>query len=222
MRIPLGAALSLVAILLMASPGPAQFGSRAGSIAGVFSPVVGQGAAYEMTTARDNKKQQMEIAITGKEEVAGKTAYWMEYSMTGMPQGMGASKVLMSVSGDQTVTMRMVARMNNEVVEMDMNLPMMQNRPKSSPADVRHDAERVGTETITVPAGTFTCEHWRAKDGSGDFWISDKVRPLGLVKTVSKDTSLVLLKQITDAKTKLPPPYKKFDIQEMMRQQQHP
>lgn len=69
-------------------------------------------------------------------------------------------------------------------------------------------------------AGTFTCEHRRTKDGTGDYWISDKVRPLGLVKRVGKDSSMVLLRQITGAKTKLPPPYKEFDPIEMMRQRQ--
>jgi hypothetical protein len=215
--------MSLGTILLAASSLPAQFGARTPSFGGVFAPIVGEGAAYEMTSAKDNKKMQMEMAITGKEEFEGKTGYWMEYSMSGMPQGMGTSKVLMSLSGDQTVTMRMVTRMGNDVIEMDMNMPMMKNRPTTAPADARHSAERVGTETITVPAGTFACEHWRAKDGSSDFWISEKVRPMGLVKMVGKDSSMVLVRQITGATTKLPPPYKKFDMQEMMRQQQqHP
>ncbi|HEV1996118.1 MAG TPA: hypothetical protein VGR03_17425 [Candidatus Acidoferrum sp.] len=148
----------------------------------------------------------------------------MATSVLGLPQGGGTFKMLMSVNGDQTVTMRMVTRMGNDVIEMDMNMPMMKNRQTPSPADARHGAERVGTETITVPAGTFACEHWRANDGTSDFWISDKVRPMGLVKTVGKDSSMVLLRLITDAKTKLPPPYKKFDPMEMMRQQQqqHP
>jgi hypothetical protein len=223
MRIRISLAGTAVAILLLSSAAPAQFGGRTPSFGGVFAPVVGEGAAYEITTAKDNKKMQMEMAITGKEEFEGKMGFWMEYSMSGMPQGMGSSKVLMSLSGEQTVTMRMVTRMGTDVIEMDLNMPMMQNRQKTSPADVRKTAERVGSETITVPAGTYTCEHWRAKDGTGDFWISDKVRPMGLVKMTGKDSSMVLLRQITGATTKLPPPYKKFDMQEMMRQsQQHP
>ncbi len=223
MRVRVSAARTATVVLLLSSTALAQFGPRMPSMGGVFSPAVGEGAAYEVTTARDNKKMQMEMAITGKEEYQGKTGYWMEYSFTDPKQGAMASKMMVSLNGDQTTTMRMVMRMGTEVVEMDMNMPMMQSRQKTTPADVRQSAERVGTETITVPAGTFACEHWRAKDGSGDYWISEKVRPMGLVKTVNKDSSMVLLRQITDAKTKLPPPYKKFDPMEMMRQQQqHP
>ena len=224
MRIPLARVISLAAIFLTASTAPAQFGGRPPSFGGVFAPSVGEGAAYEVTTNKDNKKMQMEMAITGKEEYEGKTGYWMETTMLGTPQGPVTTKMLIALNGDQTTTTRMVMRMGADVVEMDMNMPMMKNRQTTSPADVRHSGERVGTETITVPAGTFACEHWRAKDGTSEYWISEKVKPMGLVKTVSKDSSMVLLRQITDAKTKLPPPYKKFDPMEMMRQQQqqHP
>ncbi len=218
------AARTATVVLLLSSTTLAQFGPRMAIMGGAFSPVVGEGAAYEVTTARDNEKRQMEVAITGKEEYQGKTGYWMEYSFTDAKQRAMASKMMVSLNGDQTTTMRIVMRMGTEVVEMDMNNPMMQrSQQKTSPADVRRSAERVGTETITVPAGIFACEHWRAKDGSGDYWISEKVRPMGLVKTAGKDSSMVLLRQITGAKTKLPPPYKKFDPMSMMRpQQQHP
>jgi hypothetical protein len=199
-----------------------QMGRGIPGMKGMLTFTVGAGAEYEMTS-KDSKKQRLEIAITGTEQVEGKTAYWMEYSMLDeKPQPVNV-KMLVAANSDQSVTSRMVMRMGNEVVEMNMDLPMMKGQ-NSSPTDVRQSAERVGSESITVPAGTFVCEHWRAKDGSGDYWISDKVRPMGLVKSVSKDGSMILARVFTGATTKLPPPYKKFDPMEMMRQQQqeHP
>jgi len=41
-----------------------------------------------------------------------------------------------------------------------------------------------------------------------------------LVKSVSKDTSMVLARQITDAKTNITGPVKPFDPMQMMQQQQ--
>jgi hypothetical protein len=209
-------------ILLVPSAARAQMGRSIPGIKGVFTPIVGAGAEYEMI-GKDSKKQRMEIAITGSEQIDGKTAYWMEYAMPDAKAPAGNVKMLVALNADKTITSRMVMRMGSEVVEMDMNLPMMKSQQTSSPTDLRQTAERVGTENITVPAGTFVCEHWRAKDGSGEYWISDKVRPLGIVKSTGKDGSLVLTRVFTDATTKLPPPYKKFDPMEMMRQQQqHP
>ena len=65
-------------------------------------------------------------------------------------------------------------------------------------------AVRVGVESITVPAGTFRCEHWRAKDGSGDAWLSSNVVPYSLVKAVDKDGgTAVLTSTLNNAKSHL-------------------
>jgi hypothetical protein len=81
----------------------------------------------------------------------------------------------------------------------------MGNRGGAPPApaktDFREGGERVGSESVTTPAGTFDCEHWRNKDGSGDVWFSSKVAPWGLVKTTSPNNSMTLIKVITDAKS---------------------
>ena len=86
--------------------------------------------------------------------------------------------------------------------------------------DMNDKAEVVGTESVTVPAGTFTCQHYRMKDGSGDVWISEKVGPWGLVKAVDKGQTIVLNKAITDGKDHITGTPKKFDPMEMMRNRQ--
>ena len=85
------------------------------------------------------------------------------------------------------------------------------------PANIAENAELVGTESVTVPAGTFSCQHYHMKDGSGDGWISDKVTPWGLVKSQGKDSTIVLTKVITDAKDRITGTPTKFDPMQMMR-----
>ena len=83
------------------------------------------------------------------------------------------------------------------------------------------DWHSVGTETITVPAGTFSCEHWRNDKNKSDIWTSDKVTPFGMVKSVSGhgDTQ-VLVKILDNATDRITGPVKQFDMQEMMQQMQ--
>jgi hypothetical protein len=88
------------------------------------------------------------------------------------------------------------------------------------PQDIHDKADLIGTESVTVPGGTFTCEHYRAKDGTGDVWLSDKVSPWGLVKMQDKTRTMVLTKAITDAKDHITGTPKKFDPMQMMRQSQ--
>ena len=79
---------------------------------------------------------------------------------------------------------------NNQLTQIDVDsLP------------VNHDAftkdlakwHQVGSESVTVPAGTFSCDHWAKDDGSGDIWVSSQVAPMGMVKSVDKNDTTVLV-----------------------------
>src|SRR4029077_1313134 len=210
----------IFAALALAMPLAAQmFGPKPPTLSGIWHPVVGTGAAYEMT--KDGKKNEMEITIVGKEDVDGKTAFWLEMAMTDQRTSQTVYvKNLMSVNDSGVTSMRMVMQMPGQPdpMEMDMNLNPTGSRMKqTTPANIADKAEVVGTESVTVPAGTFSCTHFRMKDGTGDAWVSDKVGPWGLVKSQSKDSSMVLAKVITDAKDHITGTPKKFDPMQMMR-----
>lgn len=211
----------VLAMLVLALPLAAQMGMgpRMPNMSGVWHPVVGSGGAYEMTD-REGKKSQMEITIVGKEDVNGKTGYWMEMAINN-PRSGGEMymKNLIAPSDSGVASVRMIMQQpGQDPMEMDMNMSMGARRPpQSMPSDIRDKAEHVGTETITVPAGTFVCEHYRTKDTSSDVWVSDKVAPWGLVKTQGKDSSMILTKVITDAKDHITGTPKKFDPMQMMR-----
>jgi hypothetical protein len=208
------------AALALALPLAAQmFGPRVPTLSGIWHPVVGTGAAYEMTK-KDGQKSEMEITIVGKEDVEGKTAFWLEMAMTDQRTSQPLyAKNLMSVSDAGVTSMRMVMQMpGQDPMEMDLNMnPAGRGMRQTIPTTIADKAEVVGTESVTVPAGTFSCTHFRMKDGSGDAWVSDKVGPWGLVKSQSKDSSMVLAKVITDAKDHITGTPKKFDMGQMMR-----
>jgi hypothetical protein len=209
----------IFAALALALPlGAQMFGPKAPTLSGIWHPVVGTGAAYEMT--REGKKTQMEITVVGKEDVEGKAAFWLEMVMAD-PRSAGPIyvKSLMSVNDSGVTSTRTVMQMpGQDPMEMDMTMnPAGRRMQQTTPANIADKAEVVGTESVTVPAGTFTCVHYRMKDGTSDAWVSDKVGPWGLVKSESKDSSMVLAKVITDAKDHITGTPKKFDPMQMMR-----
>jgi len=81
---------------------------------------------------------------------------------------------------------------------------------------------KVGMEPVTVPAGTFLCQHWKKDSGVGDVWASDKVTPMGMVKSVQEHETMTLIKTISGATDHITGPVTKFDPQQMMRQRQQP
>jgi len=199
----------------------AQMGMHvAPAMRGIFNPVVGSGGEYEMT-AEKGTKMVMEIAIVGKESVAGKDGYWFEMTMSNSPMGQMVMKSLTVVDGTDTVVSRMIMQMGSRP-PMEMPTQAMRSSAQKQPADIRDRAEDVGSEVVTTPAGTFTTEHYKMKDGSGDAWVAAKAGPYGLVKFQGKDSTMVLTKVITDAKDKITGTPVPFNPMMFQQDQQHP
>ena len=189
-------------------------GFKRPNIANIFHPVVGAGAAYEQTD-KDGKKSKMELSIVGSEMVDMQKGYWMEVGHGAVDSGEpGYAKILVTPDDFAFHKMVMVMPGSNQPMEMDMHTG------KSHKSEMNENLEKwhsVGMETITVPAGTFSCEHWTKDDGKGDVWASSKVSPMGMVKLVDNNETMVLIKVITDAKSHITGTPVKFDP-EMMRQ----
>ena len=175
-------------------------GMRPPQIPGEFKPVVGSGVQYKMTTKQGD--MDMAYAVVGKETVEGADGYWLEMRMLGGKGAGTITKMLMVMSGSQPGPKRMIVWVPpRPPMEMPMNMMgmargMAQNAPKSG-GGAKDLGQVVGTETITVPAGTFETTHYRSAQG-GDIWVSSKVSPYGIVKMTSPDMSMELEKVLTN------------------------
>ncbi len=214
----------LAAFLLSAgfAPAPgAQMMQGPPRMRGVWSPVVGSGAAYQIESKREGKRD-MEIAVVGKDTVEGQDGHWVEMVTKGRQDAQVVMKYLLVADAGQTHSLRWIVQQGDEQpieFSMDAMGPMGAMRSeKPQEADIKTTAERVGSETITTPAGTFTCEHYRSADDGADIWVSDKVSPWGVVRMISKDTNMVLVRLLTNVQSKIKGTPKKFDFREMRRE----
>ena len=102
---------ALVFVLAGASVAVAQMGMRAPQLHGVWNPVIGSGAAYQIENKgeRGENKSEIELAIVDQETVDGKTGYWLEYTIHD-PHSGGAAymKHLVLLAGKDTVVQRMI------------------------------------------------------------------------------------------------------------------
>jgi hypothetical protein len=216
-NIPVRFAVAALFYSLLAGTVSAQMGRfSAPHVMGFWNPVVGAGAVYTMQPAKGDKTE-MQIAIVGKEQVDGKDAYWYEMAFN-HGNGEMIMKSLMVLNGADTHVSRMIMQMPGQP-PMEMPTQMM-HQDHATPADIRSDAEDLGSDTITVPAGTFICQHYRTKSG-GEVWVSPKVSPYGLVKSKTNDMSMELTKVVTGAKDQITGTPQPFNPQ-AMRQQQSP
>lgn len=220
MKRVLSSCLVALCVLALAQPIVAQMGMgmRGPSVSGVWSPVVGSGAAYQMENKREGKRE-MEITIVSADTAEGKPGHWMEMSFKDEQGVMMVVRQLRAQNGKEMRTLRMVFQQgDDEPMEMPMQMMgMMGQQQKPQKADIREEAERVGVESVVVPAGTFECEHWRSKDTLSNFWISTKVAPWGLVKMTSPEETMTLMRVISSAKTKIRGTPRPFDPSQMMQ-----
>jgi hypothetical protein len=206
--------------LLSATPAAAQGGMMMGppEFRGVLNPVVGSGAVYQISGGRTGNSE-VEIAVVGKETVDGKDGYWMQIGANAPNAGQMYMKTLMVIDGQVGRVTRLIIQAPNQGPPMEMPVGGMMGRgaPQPTSTDIREQAERVGAESVTTPAGTFNCEHYRARDGSWEAWISPQVSPWGLVKSTTRDTTMVLSRVITNAQDRITGTPQRFDPAEMMR-----
>lgn len=203
----------------LVAAGWAQFGGmgrgmgQAPQIPGVFKPVVGTGARYQVT--QKSKKMSWEVAVVGKESVDGSDGYWMEMRLEGGEEGGMIMKSLTVANEGGAQIKRMIMQPPGQPpMEMPMEMMGMMGRPKPQAVNEEALGEKVGSETITVPAGTFTCDHYKSKhaDGPADLWISAKVPPYGLIKMNSASSTMVLEKVLSNETSKIKGEPQKMDF----------
>ncbi len=201
--------VSIILNLVSVEGAQAQMGKGAGPrFYSEFKPVVGGWSEYQMTSKSEGS-MKMKIAIVGKEG----DAYWYETVMEGGRQGRSIVKMLVSGDpGDTKNVKRMIVKSGNDPA-MEMPIGMMQQSSKGQASGKVIDK---GTETITVPAGTFKTQHMQYQDVETlDAWIYKDVSPYGMIKSASKDTEMVLLGYGTGAKTQITETPQKFEMPQM-------
>jgi hypothetical protein len=170
------------------------------------NPTVGAGAEYLITT----KGKELDVATValGKEDVDGSTGFWLEQRINSPDLGGEmVIKTLTVTTGTESGVKRMIIQRSGQPpMEMSgMMMAMMQPHGTRSAAagqagDKGDMGELVGTESVTVPAGTFSCQHYRKQESGGpvDIWISTQVTPYAVVKMTGSEISMVLKKALTN------------------------
>jgi len=176
------------------------------------APAVGSWVEYDMQG--NGQSARSRIAVVGTETRDGRELTWYEMSFDAAGQS-GVMKMLaeggfyhamankkieeMIIKGEGQPAMKfsgaMVERMQSQ----------MSSDPASEFGKKCEDAERVGVESVTVPAGTFEAVHFRVASGGspGDAWIVEGM-PFGMIKwTGSGGESVELVDRGDDAVTQI-------------------
>ncbi len=182
----------------------------------------GSWADYAMTMGQ-LPSMKMRIALVSKNA----TANIIETSLEGGMMAAAGKMVMQMVlaPGADPIAKKTVMQIGAGD-PMDLPVSMTGEKPFTKP----NNKALVGSETIKVAGGSFKAKHYRDKSPQGekiDYWVSDSVLPLGLVKVevdqksnpqIKGKVSLELAAMGKDAKPAITKPPKPFDQAALMQQ----
>lgn len=145
------------------------------SFIGLWNPRVGHGAVYQVTD-RQGEVEGLEVAVVGQSG----PDYWIEVAYHGLDERRVRQLV------DPTGTVRSV------IVEEGgarRELPPGAWQGGGLPLPVAKVGQKVGQETL----GRYVCDIY-AVDGGSRLWISPEVTPFGVVRLLSRDLKLELVR----------------------------
>jgi len=204
--------LMTAAVLGIAGAACAQMGPRGmmpqgPPMVGALQATVGAGSQYQMTT--EQGAVSFTIVVVGKETVDGGEGTWLENRFEGgrQPGEMVQKQLMVMQDGKVDIKRMIVQAPGRPPMEIPMGMMgMMGQRGQRSPSAGQGSATgdtnpgvKIGSESVTVPAGTFTCEHYHKQTDRGayDYWISTSVTPYPIVKMSGPSVSMVLQKVLS-------------------------
>lgn len=171
---------------------------------------LGQWAAFDVKGS-PNGGGKLRLAVVGSERQGDSTFYWLEMAGTsaGDATRNGIMQLLVADLGAHAIPVRAMIVKAGQQPAMKMPQAMLAMMSQSATQHnaaigfTRHceGAQIVGSETVSVPAGSFATVHVKSEDG--DAWVTKAV-PFTIVKASRKDGStMVLVASGTDAKSSI-------------------
>jgi hypothetical protein len=152
------------------------------------APAVGKWAEWQVEGSGT-----MRIAVVGTERRAGEPHHWIEMAVSSDRGGVVMKFLVPNYPYETDDVQEAIVKAEGRPA---MRIPAAMIRQMGSQmtgGDPTRDfvrrcaaARDLGTERITVPAGTFSARHWEDGEGGQQVWVSASV-PFGMVQAVGKD-----------------------------------
>lgn len=205
--------LAAISAILFAASLAAPLSAQNGCLTVLRAPVTGHWSQYDIRQP-DGRTARNRFAIVGSERVKDSTLVWLESTATDEAgKTLMISKVLVPGFPYEGPSIRSASFLPSDGRVRTLNERQLATARNSAPRVVTdlgkgcQAVQRVGSDTVVVPAGRVAAEHYRNPSGTLHIWVSEQV-PFGLVKyTNSGDrTEMVLRAHGADAKTAMPEP----------------
>jgi len=152
----------------------------------LVKPVNGAWAWYDLTDSTSKQSLVMRLAIVGEEQVGTKQGYWLEIEIVPLVGYRSIYKMLVTgPANDPKNLHKVLQRVGRGDVE---ELPVDKDAAQKEGPAPEPERKLVGEEEVTIRDGSAVkAQHYQlTREGQTvDIWLSDDVRPMGIVKQVT-------------------------------------
>jgi hypothetical protein len=153
----------------------------------MVNPRVGVWAWYELTDAATGEKYFLRQAIVGEERDGRKVGQWLEVQVRPQVGFPTTYKMLLTgPASDPANIKRIYYQSGNDPIQ---RIEPESLEPQETPENTQ--PEPVNQQTIETPNGPIVCNYYKLPDGT-EFWLSDAVPPMGIVRLKSPEGELRL------------------------------
>lgn len=153
----------------------------------MVNPRVGVWAWYELTDAATGEKYFLRQAIVGEERDGKKLGQWLEVQVRPQVGFPTTYKMLLTgPASDPANIKRIYYQSGNDPIQKIEPETLEPDKPAADP-----QPEPVNQQTIETPNGPIVCNYYKLADGT-EFWLSDAVPPMGIVRLKSTEGELRL------------------------------
>jgi hypothetical protein len=175
-------------------------------LADLKMPDVGQWAEYTGTLNQD--PYTLRYAVVGEEEREGKPMRWLELKMVGQKENKNMVYQLLTPGNPaemdqaQEIVFKPGDKQAMKMTGMMMKMIRGQLKKNSVLSSLCEGVAPAGTESVTVPAGTFQAIRYHDSKHDADTWVVPD-RPFVMVKSKGKDFELSLASSGGGAKSSI-------------------
>jgi hypothetical protein len=156
----------------------------------LVKPEVGAFAWYNLTDSATKQAYFLRQAIVGTERIKRKTAYWLETELVPKVGFPSVYKMLLTgpASNPKNVHRLLLREGQGGVQEIEVDRTQRGEEGSEVPRTSK------GMESITLASGEIETEHFVIDDPEGEIeiWVSDLVKPMGLVRMITPLGELML------------------------------
>jgi len=156
----------------------------------LVKPRVGQWVWYDLTDTAEGKRYAVRQAVVGSEKVNRRDGYWVEFEV--VPEigySLFYKALVTGPTSDPANIHRLLTKVGPEEVR-EAEIAPDPDAPEP-PAPKRRS---LGAEDVTTGSGVIRAERLEVTQGDRtfDLWVSDDVRPTGVVRLVTDEGEMVL------------------------------